>query len=153
MPIKRRTKPNTQTPRAGNGQGGNTNNLKHGAFSRIQLKKLDRRTREGKTLIAARGALTSAMGGQPSPLWCEEIEGRCNSPDLRTNSVRIDRPRPAAFAYKGSVTLSPKMSRRTTASGPGADIQFWALRKELSVTRQAVVGPSALRACGYPSRR
>ena len=69
MPIKLRTKPKpgTKTPTAGNGQRGNTNNLKHGAFSRVHLKRLDRRTREGKTLIAARGALTSAMGGQPSP--------------------------------------------------------------------------------------
>ena len=67
MPVKLTSKPNTKTPRAGNGQRGNTNNLRHGVFSRVQLKRLDRRTREGKTLIAARGALTSAMGGQPSP--------------------------------------------------------------------------------------
>ena len=72
MPVK--TKPTTKTPRAKNGQRGNTNNLKHGAFSRVHLKRLDRRTRESKTLIAARGALTSAMGGQPSPQQAMLIE-------------------------------------------------------------------------------
>ncbi len=74
MPVKPRSKPIIKTPKAKNGQRGNTNNLKHGAFSRVHLKRLDRRTREGKTLIAARGALTSAMGGQPSPQQAMLIE-------------------------------------------------------------------------------
>jgi len=72
MPIK--LKPNTKIPRAKNGQRGNTNNLKHGAFSRIHLRRLDRRIRESKTLVAARGALTAAMGSQPSPQQAMLIE-------------------------------------------------------------------------------
>ncbi len=74
MPVKVRSTPNTKTPRVRNGQRGNTNNLKHGAFRRIHLKRLDRRTRESKTLVAARGALTSAMGGQPRPQQAMLIE-------------------------------------------------------------------------------
>ena len=62
-PLKRRQ---GKTGRKG-GQYGNTNSQKHGAFAQIDIKKIDARTREGKTIIAARSALTSAIGGDPTP--------------------------------------------------------------------------------------
>ena len=46
---------------------GNKNSLRHGAFAQLRLKKIDSRTREGKTLLAAQSCLSSAMGGDPSP--------------------------------------------------------------------------------------
>ena len=63
LPLKTRQ---GKTGRKG-GQYGNTNSQKHGAFAQINIKKIDARTREGKTIIAAKGALISAIGGDPTP--------------------------------------------------------------------------------------
>jgi len=63
LPLNKRQ---GKTGRKG-GQYGNTNSQKHGAFTQIDIKKIDARTREGKTIIAARGALISAIGGDPTP--------------------------------------------------------------------------------------
>ena len=63
LPLNKRQ---GKTGRKG-GQYGNTNSQKHGAFAQINIKRIDARTREGKTIIAAKGALISAIGGDPTP--------------------------------------------------------------------------------------
>ena len=63
IPLKKRQ---GKTGRKG-GQLGNVNAQVYGAFTQINTKKIDGRTREGKTIIAAKGALVSAIGGDPTP--------------------------------------------------------------------------------------
>ncbi len=63
IPLKKRQ---GKTGRKG-GQLGNVNAQVYGAFTQINTKKIDGRTREGKTIIAARSALISAIGGDPTP--------------------------------------------------------------------------------------
>jgi len=63
IPLKKRQ---SKTGRKG-GQLGNVNAQVYGAFTQINPKKIDGRTREGKTIIAARGALVSTIGGDPTP--------------------------------------------------------------------------------------
>jgi len=63
IPLKKRQ---TKTGRKG-GQLGNVNAQVYGAFTQINTKKIDGRTREGKTIIAARSALVSTIGGDPTP--------------------------------------------------------------------------------------
>ncbi len=63
IPLKKRP---GRTGKKG-GQFGNVNAQVHGAFSQIDVKKIDGRTREGKTIHAARNLLISAIGGDPTP--------------------------------------------------------------------------------------
>ncbi len=63
VPLKKRQ---SKTGKKG-GQYGNVNAQVHGAFSQIDIKKIDARTREGKAIIAAKGELISAIGGDPTP--------------------------------------------------------------------------------------
>jgi len=63
IPLKKRQ---SKTGRKG-GQLGNVNAQVYGAFTQINPKKIDGRTREGKTIQAARNALISTIGGDPTP--------------------------------------------------------------------------------------
>ena len=73
MNSPRLKKQASKTGRKG-GQFGNSNAAKFGAFMQAPLKRIDKRTREGKTIQAARSALTDALGGDPTPQQAILIE-------------------------------------------------------------------------------
>ena len=49
------------------GKVGNTNSQVHGAFTQMDLKRIDGRTKEGKAILAVKNALITAIGGDPTP--------------------------------------------------------------------------------------
>ncbi len=63
IPLK---KTHRKTGKRG-GQFGNTNSQTYGAFTQFNIKRIDGRTKEGKTIAAAKNALTTAIGGDPTP--------------------------------------------------------------------------------------